>query len=140
MLYEVITVRILDAGGDDYLSKPYSNIELFARIRALLRRDTIQKNTLLKWRELTLDTRSHEVTVSEEPVHLSLSEYSLLELLMQNKNIVLTRYQLNEHVCRDYNSLKQSNLIDVHIKNLRKKIGLDECIQTIRGVGYSIKD
>ncbi len=133
-------VRILDAGGDDYLSKPYSNIELFARIRALLRRDTIQKNTLLKWRELTLDTRSHEVTVSEEPVHLSLSEYSLLELLMQNKNIVLTRYQLNEHVCRDYNSLKQSNLIDVHIKNLRKKIGLDECIQTIRGVGYSIKD
>lgn len=133
-------VKILDAGGDDFLSKPYSNIELFARIRALLRRDMIQKNTLLKHGELTLDLRSHEVRVSGELIHLSLSEYSLLELLMQNKNVVLTRYQLNEHICRDFNSLKQSNLVDVHIKNLRKKIGLEECIQTIRGVGYSIRD
>ncbi|MDM5271586.1 response regulator transcription factor [Sulfurovum sp. zt1-1] len=133
-------VEILDAGGDDYLSKPYSNIELFARIRALLRRDTTQKNTLLQCKELTLDTRSHEVKVSGNPIHLSQTEYSLLELLMQNKNIVLTRYQLNEHICREYNSLKQSNLVDVHIKNLRKKIGIEDCIMTVRGVGYTIKD
>ena len=133
-------VEILDAGGDDYLSKPYSNVELLARIRALLRRDTTQKNTLLQCKELTLDTRSHEVKVSGNLVHLSLTEYSLLELLMQNKNIVLTRYQLNDHICRDYNSLKQSNLVDVHIKNLRKKIGIEECILTVRGVGYTIKD
>jgi len=133
-------VTILDAGGDDYLCKPYSHIELLARIRALLRRETAQKNTLLSSGDLSLDTSSREVSVSGNPVKLSLSEFDLLELLLQNKNIVLTRYQLNEHLCQDYNSLKQSNLVDVHIKNLRKKIGVDDCIMTVRGVGYRIND
>lgn len=133
-------VSVLDAGGDDYLCKPYSHIELLARIRALLRRETPQKNTLLQCADLTLDTSSREVSVHGTPINLSLSEFDLLELLLQNKNIVLTRYQLNEHLCQDYNSIKQSNLVDVHIKNLRKKIGLDGCITTVRGVGYSIKD
>jgi DNA-binding response OmpR family regulator len=132
-------VKVLDAGGDDYLCKPYSNIELLARIRALLRREAPQKNTLLVIDTLVLDTSSHEVTLDGLPVKLSLSEFDLLEILLQNKNIVLTRYQLNEHLCRDYNNLKQSNLVDVHIKNLRKKIALDEFITTVRGVGYSIK-
>ena len=132
-------VKVLDAGGDDYLCKPYSNIELLARIRALLRRETPQKNTLLSIKTLTLDTSSREVTVDGLTIKLSLSEFDLLEILLQNKNIVLTRYQLNEHLCRDYNSLKQSNLVDVHIKNLRKKIALDDFITTVRGVGYSIK-
>ena len=132
-------VKVLDAGGDDYLCKPYSNIELLARIRALLRREAPQKNTLLTIDTLILDTSSREVTVDGLPVKLSLSEFDLLEILLQNKNIVLTRYQLNEHLCRDYNGLKQSNLVDVHIKNLRKKIVLDEFITTVRGVGYSIK-
>ena len=133
-------VSVLDAGGDDYLCKPYSHIELLARIRALLRRETPQKNTLLQCTDLHLDTSSREVYVNDTLINLSLSEFDLLELLLQNKNIVLTRYQLNEHLCQDYNSLKQSNLVDVHIKNLRKKIGLDGCISTVRGVGYSIKD
>ena len=133
-------VTILDAGGDDYLCKPYSHIELLARIRALLRRETAQKNTLLSSGDLSLDTSSREVSVNGDPVKLSLSEFDLLELLLQNKNIVLTRYQLNEHLCQDYNSLKQSNLVDVHIKNLRKKIGVDDCIMTVRGVGYRIND
>jgi len=132
-------VKVLDAGGDDYLCKPYSNIELLARIRALLRRESPHKNTLLTIDTLVLDTSSREVTVDGLPVKLSLSEFDLLEILLQNKNIVLTRYQLNEHLCRDYNNLKQSNLVDVHIKNLRKKIALDEFITTVRGVGYSIK-
>ena len=131
-------VTILDAGGDDYLCKPYSNIELLARIRALLRRETAQKNTLLCSGRVSLDTSSREVFVDGNPVKLSLSEFDLLEMLLHNKNIVLTRYQLNEHLCRDYNSLKQSNLVDVHIKNLRKKIGVDDCILTVRGVGYKI--
>lgn len=133
-------VSVLDAGGDDYLCKPYSNIELLARVRALLRRESAQKNTLLFSESLQLDTSSREVSVNGTPISLSLSEFDLLELLLQNKNIVLTRYQLSEHLCQDYNSLKQSNLVDVHIKNLRKKIGLEGCITTVRGVGYSIKD
>lgn len=133
-------VSVLDAGGDDYLCKPYSHVELLARIRALLRRETAQKNTLLSWRSLQLDTSSREVSVESKLINLSLSEFDLLELLLQNKNIVLTRYQLNEHLCQDYNSLKQSNLVDVHIKNLRKKLELEGCITTVRGVGYSIKD
>ena len=132
-------VTVLDAGGDDYLCKPYSNIELLARIRALLRRETPQKSTLLRMGELTLDTKSKAVTLEGAPVKLSLSEYDLLELLLQNKNVVLTRYQLNDHLCRDYNGLKQSNLVDVHIKNLRKKIPMEEFITTVRGVGYTIK-
>jgi DNA-binding response OmpR family regulator len=133
-------VQVLDAGGDDYLCKPYSNIELLARIRALLRREAPQKNQLLSIQTLTLDTTSREVFVDGHMVALSLSEFDLLELLLQNKNIVLTRYQLNEHLCRDFNSLKQSNLIDVHIKNIRKKIPLKDFITTVRGVGYSIKE
>lgn len=133
-------VKILDAGGDDYLCKPYSNIELLARIRALLRRESTEKSTVITSGPLKLDTKTRQVDVNGEPVKLSYSEFDLLELLLQNKNIVLTRYQLNEHLCQDYNSLKQSNLVDVHIKNLRKKIGLDNCIITVRGVGYTIKD
>ncbi len=132
-------VNVLDAGGDDYLCKPYSNIELLARIRALLRRETPQKNTLITIGSLTLDAKSREVRLEGTPIQLSLSEFDLLEILLQNKNIVLTRYQLNDHLCRDYNGLKQSNLVDVHIKNLRKKIPLDDFITTVRGVGYSIK-
>ena len=132
-------VKVLDAGGDDYLCKPYSNIELLARIRALLRREGTQKNTILSSHDLKLDTKSREVYVNEKSIQLSPAEFELLELLLQNKNIVLTRYQLNEHLCQDFNSLKSSNIVDVHIKNLRKKIGLDECITTVRGVGYKIK-
>jgi DNA-binding response OmpR family regulator len=133
-------VKVLDTGGDDYLCKPYSNIELLARIRALLRREGTQKSTVLSSGDLKLDTKSREVFANGKAVKLSPAEFDLLELLLQNKNIVLTRYQLNEHLCQDFNSLKLSNIVDVHIKNLRKKIGLDECIVTVRGVGYSIKD
>jgi len=132
-------VAVLDAGGDDYLCKPYSNIELLARIRALLRRESPQKNTLLQIGTLTLDTASHEVHVDGALLKLSMSEFDLLELLMQNKNIVLTRYQLSEHICKELNSFKHSNLVDVHIKNLRKKINLPDLITTVRGVGYTIK-
>jgi len=132
-------VKVLDAGGDDYLCKPYSNIELFARIRAMLRRKIAQKSTIISSGRLSLDTNSREVSLNGNILKLSLSEFDLLELLLQNKNIVLTRYQLNEHLCRDYNSLKQSNIVDVHIKNLRKKIDMEDLITTVRGVGYTIR-
>jgi DNA-binding response OmpR family regulator len=131
-------VQVLNAGGDDYLCKPYSSLELLARIRALLRRESPHKSTLLKSGEITLDSTSREVYVGDTPISLSPAEFDILELLMQNKNVVLTRYQLNEHLSQDFNTLKQSNIVDVHIKNLRKKIGIEGCIVTVRGVGYKI--
>lgn len=133
-------VEVLDAGADDYLCKPYSNIELLARIRALLRRESTQKATVLTAGDVTLDLTRHEVGVSGENVMLSASEFDLLEVLMLNKNVVLTRYQLSDHICKDLDSYKHSNLVDVHIKNLRKKLQRPELITTVRGVGYTIKD
>jgi len=131
-------VTVLDAGSDDYLCKPYSNLELLARIRALLRRESTQKTSLLRIGPLTLDSSSREVKIDEKTVTLSPAEFDILELLMQNKNVVLTRYQLTEHISPEYDSFKQSNIVDVHIKNLRKKLGMKECIVTVRGVGYKI--
>ncbi len=131
-------VTVLDAGGDDYLCKPYSNLELLARIRALLRRESTQKTSLLHIGAITLDSVSREVKVDGKTVTLSPAEFDILELLMQNKNVVLTRYQLTEHISPEYDSFKQSNIVDVHIKNLRKKLGMKECIVTVRGVGYKI--
>ena len=133
-------VKVLDAGADDYLCKPYSNVELLARLRALLRRESTQKVTVLALGDVTLDLTRHEVDVAGEGVTLSASEFDLLEVLMLNKNIVLTRYQLSDHICKDLNSYKHSNLVDVHIKNLRKKLQRPELITTVRGVGYTIKD
>jgi len=132
-------VLVLDAGGDDYLCKPYSNIELLARIRALLRREHPQKSAVLSIKNLSLDSNSKEVLVDNQAIKLSLSEFELLEILLQNKNVVLTRYQLNDHLCRDYSGLSQSNIVDVHIRNLRKKVAVEDLITTVRGVGYSIK-
>ncbi len=131
-------VRVLDAGGDDYLCKPYSNLELLARIRALLRRESTHKTTLLRIGGLRLDSSSRQVTVDNKPISLSPAEFDILELLMQNKNVVLTRYQLTEHISPEYNSFKQSNIVDVHIKNLRKKLGMKKAIVTVRGVGYKM--
>ncbi len=133
-------VKVLDAGADDYLCKPYSNVELLARLRALLRRESAQKATVLTLGDVTLDLTRHEIDVAGEKVTLSASEFDLLEVLMLNKNIVLTRYQLSDHICKDLNSYKHSNLVDVHIKNLRKKLQRPELITTVRGVGYTIKD
>jgi len=132
-------VEVLDTGADDYLSKPYSHIELLARIRVLLRRDTGEKRTLIEIDNVTLDTRSREVSVSGEYLQLTTAEFDLLELLMKNKNVVLTRFQISEHLNKDNYSVRHSNLVDVHIKNLRKKIGSKEFIKSVRGLGYTIK-
>ena len=131
-------VSVLDNGADDYLCKPYSNVELLARMRALLRRESSQKNSVLKIGLVTMDISQHKVFIDEKPVKLTTSEFDLLELFMQNSNIVLTRYQLSEHINRDNYSLKHSNLVDVHIKNLRKKLNLEGFIKNVRGVGYTI--
>ncbi len=131
-------VEALDCGADDYLDKPFSNIELLARIRALLRRESVQKQTQLQIGELTIDFSSRSVLVLNESVKLSSKEFELLELLVLNANTVLTRYQISEHLSRDFDHLTASNIVDAHVKNLRKKLNADDLIQTVRGVGYMI--
>ena len=131
-------VNVLDSGADDYLCKPYSNIELLARMRALCRRESSQKNSIISIRDVKMDIGGHKVYVNNNLVKLTSSEFDLLELFMQNADIVLTRYQLAEHINKDNYSIKHSNLVDVHIKNLRKKLQLTDFIKNIRGVGYTI--
>lgn len=131
-------VEALDCGADDYLEKPFSNIELLARIRALLRRESVQKQTQLQIGELTIDFSSRSVLIHDETVKLSSKEFELLELLVLNANTVLTRYQISEHLSRDFDHLSASNIVDAHIKNLRKKLNADDLIQTVRGVGYMV--
>jgi DNA-binding response OmpR family regulator len=133
-------VEALDAGADDYLEKPFSNIELLARIRALLRRESAFKKSDIEIENLKVDMATHEVFVNQKQIELTKKEFGLLELLLVNPNVVLTRYQLNDHLNPNSDSLKNSNLVDVHIKNLRKKLGdASELIQTVRGVGFKIK-
>ncbi len=137
-------VQGLDLGADDYLAKPFSSDELMARIRALLRRSGSQATTVLEARGLELDTASREVTRGGRPVELTPREFSILEFLLYNKNRVVSRFSLAEHVWGDdFDPFNMSNFMDVHIKNLRHKIGDAggvNIIQTVRGVGYTIKD
>ncbi|SFP11254.1 response regulator transcription factor [Hydrogenimonas thermophila] len=132
-------VEALDAGADDYLEKPFSNIELLARIRALLRRESPQKQSIITIGPMKIDTIERRVTVDENPIKLSTKEFELLEFLARNSNVVLTRYQLLEHINRDFETMASSNIVDAHIKNLRKKLGKPELIETVRGVGYVIR-
>lgn len=133
-------VHALNVGADDYLCKPHSSIELLARVRALLRRDAPVKSSKIKASDVTLDIIAREVTVGEVPVKLSAAEFDLLTLLMQHQNIVLTRFQLNEHIAKDFDRISVSNLIDVHIRNIRKKLNRPDLIHSVRGVGYTIKN
>ncbi len=132
-------VEVLDCGADDYLCKPYSNIELLARMRVLLRRGSKEKSSLIMIDNVVLDSAKHEVLVDDVAVNLTTAEFDLLELFMQNQNLVLTRYQLSEHINKDNYGIKHSNLVDVHIKNIRKKLDKKEFIKNIRGIGYKIQ-
>jgi heavy metal response regulator len=132
----------LDMGADDYLPKPFAFDELLARVRALLRRNTTEKNMLIKASDLTLDTQSHKAFRNDTEIFLTPKEYSILEYLMRNKNHVISRVKLSEHVY-DYHFDSDTNVIDVYINKLRNKIdkGFEKQILfTIRGVGYTIKE
>jgi len=134
----------LDSGADDYLAKPFSIAELLARIRALLRRSGGQVDPVLEIRDLRLNTITREVTKAGNPIDLTPKEFAILEFLLYNKNRTLSRFNLAEHVWGDaFDPFTMSNFIDVHVKNLRRKIGdsgTGTIIQTMRGVGLIIKD
>jgi len=135
-------VEGLDAGADDYLTKPFAFEELIARIRALLRRNDNSKVSTLKVKGITLDLISHRVIKDGTEIILTPKEFAILEYLLRNKNKVVSRTKLVEHVY-DYHFDTETNIIDVFINKLRAKIEsgtTTPLINTIRGVGYIIKE
>ena len=130
-------VRGLDTGADDYVVKPFDLPELFARLRALIRRSANKSTNLIEIGSVTIDTAARNVTRAGKPVEITAREYTLLEFLALHRGEVVTRTQLYEHLF-DENDSTLSNLLDVHVSNLRKKLGA-EFITTRRGHGYCIE-
>jgi len=129
-------VRGLDSGADDYLVKPFDLKELFARLRAIIRRSAGQTHNTIEIGGVSVDTAARRVTLDGDRVALTAREYCLLEFLAMHRGETVTRTALYEHLFdEDDDSL--SNLLDVHISNLRKKLG-HELIETRRGHGYCI--
>ncbi len=132
----------LNKGADDYLTKPFAFSELLARVRSLLRRGQTDTKTILQVGDLTLDLVSHKVNRNGEEIELTGKEYSLLEYFMRNEGKVLTRTMIAEHVW-DYNFDTFTNVIDVYVNHLRKKIDKkhpEKLLHTLRGVGYVMRE
>jgi DNA-binding response OmpR family regulator len=131
----------LDSGADDYQVKPFAFSELLARMRALLRREALDKTSRIQIGDLILDTRTRELFRGNRQVELTTKEYSILEYMMRHPNAVITRTMLEENAW-DYECDSISNIIDVYIRRIRRKIDQDNpdsLIQTIRGAGYRLR-
>ncbi|HEY7561294.1 MAG TPA: response regulator transcription factor [Gaiellaceae bacterium] len=131
----------LDAGADDYLTKPFSFAELLARLRALARRPALERSAILEVGDLRLDPATRQVRRGETEVQLSTKEFALLETFMRRPGEVLSRYQLLEH-CWDYTYENRSNVVDVYVRYLREKVDRPfgrRSIETVRGVGYRLR-
>ncbi|WP_374123032.1 response regulator transcription factor [Leptotrichia hongkongensis] len=138
-------VKGLDYGADDYLVKPFAFDELMARIRVLLRRNPSSSNSnasnIFSIANLTVNCNSHDVFRDKMPIKLSTREFTILEYMIRNKERVLSREQIEQHIW-NYDYEGGTNVIDVYIRYLRRKIDKDfepKLIHTIRGVGYVLK-
>ena len=130
----------LDSGADDYMTKPFSMLELISRIKAVLRRVSKEPSSVLIFRDLKMDLSKHIVTVEQEKITLTLKEYELLKKLMENPGVVCSRDMLLDEIW-GYDYYGESRTVDVHIRTLRSKLGKAETyIETIRGVGYKMID
>jgi two-component system copper resistance phosphate regulon response regulator CusR len=134
-------VKGLNVGADDYLPKPFDFSELLARVRALLRRDKLNKGGIIRISDLEIDTFKRRVTRAQQEINLSPREFSLLEALARSEGQVLTREMITERVWR--NDMSYSNTVDVHIGMLRKKIDADhevKLLHTVHRLGYMLRD
>jgi DNA-binding response OmpR family regulator len=132
----------LDSGADDYLTKPFAFAELLARVRSLLRRGAKDKSTVLTIADLELDTVSHKARRGDRSIDLTAKEYALLEFFLRNKDRILSRSIISEHIW-EYSFDTGTNLIDVYVNHLRGKIDTGvgkKLIHTVRGVGYVIRE
>ena len=127
----------LDAGADDYLTKPFHMPELSARVRAMIRRKSGQANPVFTKGDVVFDSRSNHVTVEGLPANLTAQEVAVLSYLFHNGNRLVSRTELSEHIY-EYDGDRDSNTIAVFVNRLRKKLG-NELIHTVRGRGYVIK-
>ena len=136
---EMDLVRGIENGADDYLKKPFSVMELISRVKALLRRTTVEQEEKLLFHEIEINNVRHSLSVSGEPINVTYKEYELLKYLIVNKGNVLSRDQIMERVWgTDYEG--ETRTVDMHIKTLRQKLGTaGEYIKTVRNVGYVIE-
>ena len=135
-------VKGLDSGANDYLVKPFSFDELMARLRAIIRNSFGMTDNTITVADLTMDCAAHTVTRAGQEISLSAKEYALLEYLLQNKGIVLSREKIEDHIW-DFDYEGGTNVVDVYIRYLRKKLDDDynnKLIHTVRGRGYVIRE
>ncbi|MCL2037370.1 MAG: response regulator transcription factor [Oscillospiraceae bacterium] len=137
---EVSKVKGLNMGADDYISKPFSVMELIARIRANLRKVTKTETNIIAYKDVSIDLSRHKITIGEERIQTTLKEYNLLRMLCENAEEVQTRDNIFDEIWGG-EFAGESRTLDIHIKELRKKLsaaGSKAEIETIRGVGYML--